>query len=245
MFVFTTEIDSNTLSICKLVIFNALFIFSIVVLIYKYKYPNSQMNSPLKTGDIWTRRRHSKKKKVKFQKDDNSNSITLENARQNRGMRMREFAKKRQKASINAKERQEYLINGKNKNELLEATSTNTSITNIKITKLASNVEQCTNGPMVKIVSKEDQGDNEQSISKLQPTDILMKDTSANTTTDENINNWALVEDEQNRIKKKIVVEYEDTESRTNSNYADTMEKRIRKRAPHFEINDKDISWTI
>lgn len=75
----------------------------------KYAARCQEMGDPMEQGDIWSRRRRHYKTK----KDYEYCGKELEKVRQERGRRMREFNKKREKLASKTKDRQDYLINGK------------------------------------------------------------------------------------------------------------------------------------
>lgn len=171
----------------------------------RMKYVAKQMGDPMEQGDIWSRRRR-KKKEVNSDFEDDSSEESLNIARQERGKRMKEFAKKRKKAASKAMERQDYLIKGKTRAELK------------------------------KILTDHDVGDE----GPIGPPDSewLMLDE-----TDESLSK---------KMKKKVVVEYDDTTSTKIGDFSNTLSNRLdprgnilRQRSKHFEINDKPLSWTV
>ena len=65
---------------------------------------------------------------------------------------------------------------------------------------------------------------------------------------------WMMLGEEKldNKLRKKVVVEYDDTKSTTHGEYSKTLSDRLdprdtilRQRPAHFKIDDKPLSWTI
>ena len=66
------------------------------------------------------------------------------------------------------------------------------------------------------------------------------------------INNGIGPDNLDNTMRKKVVVEYDDTKSTTHGEYSKTLSDRLdprdtilSQRPAHFKINDKPLSWTI
>lgn len=183
----------------------------IVAIIRRINYVATQMGSPMEQGDIWSRRKRRRKindDENNSDFDDDTSEESLEMARQERGKRMREFNKKREKVASKAKERKDFLMKGKSGDELKDLLTYN---------------------------NKDDQG-------PIGPPDsdwMMLGESDEEETLDQT-------------MKKKIVVEYEDTKSTTHGNFHQTISARLnprdtimRRRTPQFKINDRPLSWTV
>ena len=172
----------------------------------RMRYVAKQMGDPMEQGDIWSRRRKKKEKNSDFEDDSSEEGLNI--ARQERGKRMREFNKKRQKAASKAKGRQDFLMKGREQEDLKDILQ-NTNL--------------------------DDQG-------PIGPPD----------------SDWLMLgENEDNSLnkvmKKKVVVEYDDTQTTTHGEYSSTLSSRLdprvnilRKRSKEFKIPDtKPLSWTV
>ena len=173
----------------------------------RMRYVAKQMGDPMEQGDIWSRRRKKKEKNSDFEDDSSEEGLNI--ARQERGKRMREFNKKRQKAVSKAKDRHEFMMKGI-------------------------------------------QGDNLSSIL----TESNMDDQGPIGPPD---SDWLMLGEKEKRdninetMKKKVVVEYDDTQTTTHGEYSSTLSSRLdqrvnilRKRSNEFKIKEqKPLSWTV
>ncbi len=173
----------------------------------RMRYVAKQMGDPMEQGDIWSRRRKKKEKNSDFEDDSSEEGLNI--ARQERGKRMREFNKKRQKAASRLKRRQDFLMKGREQEDLKDILQ-NTNL--------------------------DDQG-------PIGPPD----------------SDWLMLGEKEKRdninetMKKKVVVEYDDTQTTTHGEYSSTLSSRLdprvnilRKRSKEFKIPDtKPLSWTV
>ena len=173
----------------------------------RIRYVAKQMGNPMEQGDIWSRRRKKKEKNSDFEYD--SSEEELDKARQERGKRMREFNKKREKAASKAKDRREFMMKGIQRDNLSSILT-------------ESNMD--------------DQG-----LISPPDSDWLMLGEKEK---GDNINDT---------MKKKVVVEYDDTQTTTHGEYSSTLSNRLdprvnilRQRSKEFKIPEqKPLSWTV
>jgi len=170
-----------------------------------------EMGDPMEKGDIWSRRRSRRVRKSK--KRDMYEDLSeeeLEKARQERGKRMREFNKKREKLASKATDRQDYLmVGGKSKEELKNLLHKNSVGDKLYVDK--------------------------PELEKQEPDWMMLGEDNLD-----------------NTMRKKVVVEYDDTKSTTHGEYSKTLSDRLdprdtilRQRPAHFKIDDKPLSWIL
>jgi len=225
-----------------------------------------EMGDPMEKGDIWSRRRSRRvRKSKKREMYEDFSEEELEKARQERGKRMREFNKKREKLASKATDRQDYLmVSGKSKEELKNLLQKNSVgdklyVDKPEVVKQEPDWMMLGEAGLPTAVVKGDKVETPYGAGVVQEvrnngSDLLvaLKFGTIHLPTKSLINNGIGPDNLDNTMRKKVVVEYDDTKSTTHGEYSKTLSDRLdprdtilSQRPAHFKINDKPLSWTI